>query len=140
MKKMLFLTTLAITLGLGFSAEDVKAAAPAKVKVPASTPASVAKGAALFQINCASCHGEKGLGDGPAAAALAAVPGGSKPRSLVSDKFVNGEKPEQVFESISNGLMKDGKPTAMAAYKDIIKDPAERFALVHFVLSLRAKK
>jgi mono/diheme cytochrome c family protein len=41
----------------------------------ASTPQGVAQaaesGAALYQQNCASCHGAKGLGDGPAAKSLA---------------------------------------------------------------------
>ena len=30
------------------------------------TPASLANGRKYFQINCAVCHGEKGMGDGPA--------------------------------------------------------------------------
>ncbi len=35
---------------------------------------SVAAGAALYQSECAACHGEYGLGNGPAAAALAVPP------------------------------------------------------------------
>lgn len=35
-----------------------------------ATPASIARGKKLYAANCASCHGEKGAGDGPAGAAL----------------------------------------------------------------------
>jgi len=38
------------------------------------TPASTARGEALFQTHCASCHGTNGEGDGPAAANLSPKP------------------------------------------------------------------
>ncbi len=39
-----------------------------------STPDSLARGEALFQAHCTSCHGGRGEGDGPAAASLAPKP------------------------------------------------------------------
>ncbi|NJO68972.1 MAG: c-type cytochrome [Bacteroidetes bacterium] len=35
-----------------------------------STPESIASGKALYNQHCASCHGKKGLGDGPKARTL----------------------------------------------------------------------
>jgi len=45
------------------------------------TPASTARGEALFQAHCASCHGVKGEGDGPAAAGLSPRPANLKEMS-----------------------------------------------------------
>jgi mono/diheme cytochrome c family protein len=42
-----------------------------KVPAPATSPAS---GKEMFKAYCASCHGEKGKGDGPAAGALKTAP------------------------------------------------------------------
>ena len=42
------------------------------------------KGKALFDVNCSSCHGPQGAGDGPVAAAL---PPESKPRNLQEAKM-----------------------------------------------------
>jgi mono/diheme cytochrome c family protein len=62
---------------------------------PPATPAPevVSRGAALYRIHCASCHGAKGTGDGPVAealvkkptdlTALARRPGGEFPRERV---------------------------------------------------------
>lgn len=40
-----------------------------------STPESIAAGKALYNQHCASCHGKKGLGDGPKARTLEASSG-----------------------------------------------------------------
>jgi mono/diheme cytochrome c family protein len=45
----------------------------------AALAADLAKGQTIFATNCASCHGEKGAGDGPIAAGL---PADQKPRNL----------------------------------------------------------
>jgi mono/diheme cytochrome c family protein len=62
----------------------------------------VSSGKDLFMRYCASCHGEKGEGDGPAAAALKKSPadltklslthGGQFPRTEVM-RFIDGERP-----------------------------------------------
>ena len=52
--------------------------------------ADAAKGKELFTQRCATCHGDKGAGDGPAAAAF---PADSRPRNLATGqmKFATDE-------------------------------------------------
>ena len=85
-------------------------------------------GAATFKANCASCHGEKGRGDGPAAKAL-----DPKPRDY-REKFKHGEKRDQIFKTISKGI----EGTGMVGFDWLTKE--ERWALVDHVLKLRKAK
>lgn len=96
---------------------------------PKKTPELVKKGKDVFAINCVACHGASGLGDGPAAVAL-----NPKPRSFIKDKFKNGDKPVQVFKSISEGL----SGTSMVAYGHLSE--SDRWALTYYVLSFRTDK
>jgi len=104
-------------------------AAFAAPKPPKKTKALLAKGKEVFTTNCVACHGDKGLGDGPAAVAL-----NPKPRSFVKDEFKQGDKPAQVFKSISEGLA----GTPMVAYGHLSEE--ERWGLVYHVLSFRDGK
>lgn len=103
------------------------AAAPA-VKAPAVTPELVAKGKQSYTSNCATCHGEKGDGNGAAAAMLT-----PKPRDLrskeekVGGHYKQGGKPEQLFNSITKGL----PGTAMAPFASIPE--AERWGIVFYI-------
>lgn len=100
--------------------------------VAAANPATKAdqavldKGKAAFAIHCASCHGEKGEGNGPAAAAL-----NPKPRNFSTDPFKQGESHSEVFKSISTGVPN----TPMVAFAHL-SEP-DRQALTHWVLELR---
>lgn len=98
----------------------------AQVKPMKSTPELLAKGKTSFTTNCAVCHGEKGDGNGPAGAAMS-----PKPRNFAKDKFKKGDKPEQVFQSITKGL----EGTAMAPFGHLPED--ERWGLTYYVLSLK---
>lgn len=93
---------------------------------PASTKELVEKGKASFAINCVPCHGATGAGDGPAAAAL-----NPKPRNFKVDPFKNGDTPDGVFKTVSEGIA----TTPMVAFAHL-KDE-ERWALAYFVLELR---
>ena len=94
---MALVTTLAtgvavrdqLPAGFGFSA----ATAPKK------TPALLEKGKAAFGINCASCHGDTGAGDGQAAATLEV-----KPRNFAKGKFKNGAKVTDIFGTLEKGV------------------------------------
>jgi mono/diheme cytochrome c family protein len=96
---------------------------------PKKTPELVAKGKASFETNCATCHGDRGLGDGPAGAAL-----DPKPRNLVKDAFKNGTKPTQVFSTLTKGI--DG--TTMVSFAHL--PPDELWALTYYTLDLRSAK
>lgn len=93
---------------------------------PKSTPDLLAKGKAAFTTNCATCHGDKGDGNGPAAVAL-----NPKPRNFAKDTFKAGMKVEQVFDTITKGL----PGTLMTPYGHIAEQ--DRWALAYYVLSFR---
>jgi len=95
---------------------------------PRKTPELLEKGKASFGVNCASCHGPKGEGDGVAAAAL-----NPKPRNFSTDQLKNGAKVGQVFETLDKGV----QGTAMIAFTHLPED--ERWALAYYVVDLRAK-
>jgi len=87
----------------------------------------VAHGKELYALNCASCHGAGGAGDGAAAAAL-----NPKPRNFTAgDGWKNGRKPSQVFKTLKEGL------GGMPAFASLPAD--DRWALAHFVVSLGPK-
>lgn len=67
--------------------------------------------AAEFKSVCASCHGEGGLGDGPAAAAL-----NPKPANFATAEFWQTRDREQVINVIANGGPAVGKSPVMAAF------------------------
>ena len=92
------------------------------------TPALVAKGKALFAVNCASCHGKEGFGDGPASVAL-----NPKPRNFHEGYWKYGGGVARIVQTISTG----SPGTAMAAFTNIPLE--DRFALAHFVRSLSPK-
>ena len=97
---------------------------------------SVARGRALFLdetgANCASCHGEGGAGDGPAATDTLDDWGYPiRPRDLRTGTYRAGSAPADLYRSISTGI--NGTP--MPAYGGAI-EPEAMWDLVHFVQSL----
>jgi mono/diheme cytochrome c family protein len=95
---------------------------------PAKDQALLDKGKASFTANCAACHGEKGDGTGPAAVAL-----NPKPRNYATESFKQGDKLEDVFKSISEGV----KGTQMVAFNYLPE--VDRWALAYWVLELKGK-
>lgn len=97
-----------------------------KVKKPwIVTPALIAHGKEIFAIQCATCHGPNGEGNGPAAAAL-----NPHPRNFhAAEGWVNGRKPSQVFKTLKEGIPGSG----MASFATL--PPDDRWALAHFVLT-----
>lgn len=94
-----------------------------------SSPAWVSKGKSIYQVNCASCHGIKAKGDGPAAPAL-----NPPPRNLVKGSWTKGGRSDQLFKTISFGVA----GTSMAAFGHLSKQ--DRWALVHFIRSITKNK
>lgn len=103
---------------------DLPPVDPATVMSP--TPKLLTRGEALFKQNCTSCHGDTGLGNGPAAGTL-----NPRPRNLVEAAgWTRGYRITDIFETITRGV----KGTGMNAFDFIA--PADRMALVHYVRSL----
>lgn len=86
-------------------------------------------GAKPYQINCALCHGDKGLGDGAAGAAL-----NPKPRNLVEGKWTQGIGKIAHFNVLTKGI----PGTSMAAYAHF--KAADRWALVQYIESITENK
>ncbi len=83
----------------------------------------IEQGAKLAQINCASCHGAKGKGDGVAAVAL-----NPKPADWTS-KRVQDESDGEIFWKISNGR------GPMPPWRHLPEN--DRWALVRYIRSLK---
>ncbi len=83
----------------------------------------VEKGKQLYSANCASCHGEDGNGDGPAATGL-----NPAPRDFTDpSNWKNGAKLVNIYQTLEEGIAGSG----MIAYDFII--PEEKFAIAHYI-------
>jgi len=104
------------------------AASSAFAKPPKVTPQLLEKGKTVYTTNCVACHGDKGDGQGVAAAAL-----NPKPRDFAGP-YKNGNKPEQVFKTIAEGIPNTG----MVAWTHLSEE--DRWAVTHYVLQTFTKK
>ncbi len=91
-----------------------------------SDEASIERGAAIFTANCATCHGDGGMGDGPAGTAL-----DPSPAAVAHTSQMMGD--DYLFWRISEG----GVPfdTAMPVWKDTL-DEAARWDVINYVRAL----
>ncbi len=104
---------------------EAPAAEKAKKNPSPSDPKTVEQGKKVAQINCVSCHGAMGKGDGVAATALS-----PKPADWTSKK-VQAESDGEIFWKISTGR------GAMPSWKHLPE--SERWALVRYIRSLGGK-
>jgi mono/diheme cytochrome c family protein len=95
----------------------------------APTPELIAKGKSTFAVNCSSCHGMDGKGDGPAASAL-----NPKPRDYTSGYWRYGGGVARIVQTITNG----SPGTAMAPFPGIPLQ--DRFALAHYIRTFNPQK
>lgn len=72
---------------------------------------------AEFEKTCSTCHGNAGLGDGPAAAAL-----NPKPASFTDATFWETRTPETLHAVIKTGGAANGKSPLMAPYGGMYSD------------------
>ena len=88
------------------------------------TPENLARGKALFLTNCAPCHGENGVGNGPVAHLLK-----DPPKNLVTGQSKN--LPDgYIYAVIRNGII------LMPSYADAMSS-SERWQVVLYVRSLQ---
>ena len=95
-----------------------------------TAPLDTARGHQLYTQNCASCHGDKGLGDGIAAASspLPVPPIGSKSRTP-------DLTPGLAYNVVSVGI----RGTPMASFAGTLS-PQDRWNVVNYIYTLRGTK
>ena len=122
---------VALGLGLVFAAAwGARAADDFEAKVKA---ADAAKGAQVFAQYCATCHGPKGLGDGPVGKTL-----NPPPRNFQEAKFKYGDTSKDHFDVITHGAASKGGSPLMAPWGKVISEQ-DRLSLVKYVESLKKK-
>jgi len=109
-----------LLLVLGFAA--------GAAKPPKQSNELVALGKRSYNIWCVACHGETGAGDGSAAQKL-----DPRPRSFAKEKFKQGSRVDQIFNTIATGV----PGSAMTNFRNIPEQ--ERWGLAYYVLKLKAK-
>jgi mono/diheme cytochrome c family protein len=87
---------------------------------------TIATGKQIFTVNCVACHGAKGDGDGPAAAALDRHPG------VLSDPKMWNESDGALFWKVTEGN------TPMPSFRDVLT-PEQRWQLISYVRTLVPK-
>jgi mono/diheme cytochrome c family protein len=97
-----------------------------KTSPSAADEASLGRGQAIYDQHCATCHGESGMGEGPAGAKLDPP---ASPIAHTSQMLAD----DYLFWRLSEG----GMPfkTAMPAWKDILSEE-QRWDVLHYVRAL----
>lgn len=93
-------------------------------------PGDPEAGRALYVLHCASCHGEGGAGDGPAAAAL-----WPRPRDHTDASYMNARTDDDLFQAIRGGGPEVGRSKLMPRWDDRF-DALQIWALVAYVRTL----
>lgn len=91
-----------------------------------TAPLDTALGHALYTANCASCHGDRGLGDGPASKAL---PIETPP--IGSARAIPDLSPTLAYNVVSVGI--SGSPMPSFA----VLSPQQRWNIVNYIYALR---
>jgi mono/diheme cytochrome c family protein len=87
------------------------------------TPDLIEKGKSIYNINCASCHGEQGLGDGVAGASL-----NPKPRNFHEmNGWTNGPALTMMYKTLQEGITNRG----MASYSTM--PPEDRLDIIMYI-------
>ncbi len=133
----------------GFYPEWQQRGAGTPILIPQSppslgTPGAVARGRELYGLlECSTCHGGGGQGDGPSAATLEPDAWGNpqKPFNFTKGRLKSGSGPEDIYRTFMTGA----NGTAMPSYFDIFAQPdgenireGDAWNLVSYILSLRA--
>jgi len=91
------------------------------------------KAPSLYKDLCASCHGPKGKGDGPAAAAL-----NPKPKDFTNCKVMAAESDETLFKIINGGSQSVGRSAFMPSWGGSLNEQQIR-EMVSYIRSLCKK-
>src|SRR5690606_26781775 len=88
---------------------------------------NLALGKAVYAAHCASCHGSKGFGDGPAGAGL--EPG---PRNFHDAQVMTISSPFKFYNTLITGI----EGTAMNSYEAVLS-PGELWSVSFYLTGLR---
>jgi mono/diheme cytochrome c family protein len=134
MKKVLFVTLAFVALfvaacggGGGGNSADAIPTVPAEYAGLTNPlgPEAAAAGAEVYKVNCESCHGPQGHGDGPAGVALDPAPKNLPERAAqVGDDYLHWR--------INTGV----EGTSMVAWKGILTDE-QTWQLVAYIRTLK---
>jgi mono/diheme cytochrome c family protein len=108
---------------------DAGADAAAMAKPWLESEAVLMHGKKVYKNNCAICHGDTGMGDGPAGKAL--VP---PARNFVEGKWKNGGTSIDLYKTLQTGI----PGGSMASFKHLPKN--DRWAMVQFIRSITKNK
>lgn len=103
---------------------------PAATPPAASAPGDPARGAVAYATYCASCHGDKGCGDGPLSASLT-----PRPAKHCDGAYMNPLKDDYLFRVIQQGGAAVGKSPLMAPWGGTLDDAKIR-DVIAFVRTL----
>jgi mono/diheme cytochrome c family protein len=102
----------------------------AKLKNPVPvTPESVAAGQKVYAQNCASCHGQTGLGDGKMGAELKPLPS-----NLADAEWKHGSSDGEIFTVVRDGI----RTTPMKSFKSKLTTD-QMWQVVNYMRSLGPK-
>jgi mono/diheme cytochrome c family protein len=104
---------------------------------PGITVEALVKGRETYlKLQCFTCHGDTGVGDGPSAPTLKDSWGlPLPPRDFTIGSFRGGSEGRDLYMRIANGMA----GTPMPPFGDDVLEPADRWALVQYIQSLRRK-
>jgi mono/diheme cytochrome c family protein len=122
MKKIMFLSAFAALL-TACGGDDGKGKAD---------PAVVAEAQKVWKDKCVTCHGDRGLGDGPGAAAL-----DPKPRTFRDPKWQMQTKDDRIAKVIVEGGASVGLSANMAPNPELADKPEVVAELVKLVRSFK---
>ena len=89
----------------------------------------VAHGRHVFLNTCAMCHGQQGLGNGPAGASL-----NPPPRNFVEGKWKQGGRSQDLFKTLQTGV----PGSSMVGFPGI--PASDRWAAVQYIRSITHNK
>jgi high-affinity iron transporter len=111
----------------GLVAQITAAAGSALEPLPTEPP-SLARGAAVYRVQCAACHGESGRGDGPKAKSVKGPP----PPNLTDPAVMGVTSLLEIYRRIAIGV----PGTAMPEFADDLSED-DRWAVAAYVATLQ---
>jgi cytochrome c553 len=114
----LVIAILALAAGCGKQSSSPQAQPSTGTTEVASAVSPTAEAQTTFKTICATCHGDSGLGNGPASSALT-----PKPRNYTDKSWQASVTDEQIKQTILMGGAAVGKSPAMPAQPQLKEKP-----------------